>query len=31
VRTFIWRDDGWGLTALREFPRGRDPLAFEAP
>jgi 3',5'-cyclic AMP phosphodiesterase CpdA len=29
VRTFIWRGDGWGLTAVRRFPRGRDPLAFE--
>jgi 3',5'-cyclic AMP phosphodiesterase CpdA len=29
VRSFIWREDGWGLTAVRTFPRGRDPLAFE--
>jgi len=28
--TYIWRDDGWGLTAVRTFPRGREPLAFEA-
>jgi 3',5'-cyclic AMP phosphodiesterase CpdA len=27
--TYIWRDDGWGLTAVRTFPRGREPLAFE--
>jgi 3',5'-cyclic AMP phosphodiesterase CpdA len=27
VETYIWRDDGWGLTALRVFPRGREPLA----
>ena len=29
VETYIWRDDGWGLTALRVFPRGREPLAVE--
>lgn len=29
IRTYIWRGDGWGLTALRRFPLGRDPLAFE--
>jgi len=29
VETYIWRDDGWGLTGLRVFPRGRDPLAVE--
>jgi 3',5'-cyclic AMP phosphodiesterase CpdA len=29
VRTYIWREDGWGLTALRTFPRGSEPLAFE--
>jgi 3',5'-cyclic AMP phosphodiesterase CpdA len=29
--TYIWRDDGWGLTAMRTFPRGRQPLAFESP
>ena len=28
--TYIWRDDGWGLTAARTFPRGREPLAFES-
>jgi 3',5'-cyclic AMP phosphodiesterase CpdA len=30
VLTYIWREDGWGLTAVRMFPRGREPLAFEA-
>jgi 3',5'-cyclic AMP phosphodiesterase CpdA len=25
--TYIWRDDDWGLTAVRTFPRGRGPLA----
>jgi 3',5'-cyclic AMP phosphodiesterase CpdA len=29
--TFVWRDDGWGLTAVRTFARGREPLAFEPP
>ncbi len=29
VRTFIWRDDDWALTAFRHFPRGREPLAAE--
>ena len=27
--TYVWRDDGWGLTAMRTFARGRDPLALE--
>ena|SRR5215210_1722099 len=27
--TYIWREDGWGLTAVRTFPRGRKPLVFE--
>ena len=31
VLTYIWREDGWGLTAVRTFPRGREPLAFESP
>jgi len=26
VHTYVWRDDDWGLTAERVFPRGRDPL-----
>lgn len=29
VRTYIWREDGWGLTAVRTFPLGYEPLAFE--
>ena len=29
VETYIWRDDDWGLTAVRRFPRGRGPLAVE--
>ena len=24
-----WRDEDWGLTAARTFPRGREPLASE--
>ena len=31
ILTYIWREDGWGLTAVRSFPRGREPLAFESP
>jgi 3',5'-cyclic AMP phosphodiesterase CpdA len=30
VDTYVWRDDDWGLTALRRFARGRDPLAVQA-
>ena len=26
ILTYIWREDGWGLTAVRTFPRGREPL-----
>jgi 3',5'-cyclic AMP phosphodiesterase CpdA len=29
--TYIWRDDDWGLTAVRTFPRGRKPLSVETP
>jgi 3',5'-cyclic AMP phosphodiesterase CpdA len=29
VQTYIWRDDDWGLTAQRVFPRGLGPLAVE--
>jgi len=29
VLTYIWRDTEWGLTAEREFPRGREPLTSE--
>ena len=28
ILTYIWREDGWGLTAVRTFPRGREALAF---
>ena len=28
--TYIWRGDGWALTAARVFPRGREALAFES-
>jgi 3',5'-cyclic AMP phosphodiesterase CpdA len=27
IETYIWREDDWGLTAVRRFPRGRGPLA----
>jgi 3',5'-cyclic AMP phosphodiesterase CpdA len=30
IATYIWRDDGFALTAVRRFPRGREPLAFDA-
>jgi 3',5'-cyclic AMP phosphodiesterase CpdA len=30
VETYTWRDDDWGLTGLRTFPRGRTPLTVEA-
>ena len=26
VQTYVWREDTWGLTAMRVFPRGRSPL-----
>jgi 3',5'-cyclic AMP phosphodiesterase CpdA len=29
IETHIWREDDWGLTAIRTFPRGPDPLAVE--
>jgi hypothetical protein len=29
AETYIWRADDWGLTAVRTFPRGREPLAVE--
>jgi 3',5'-cyclic AMP phosphodiesterase CpdA len=29
VDTYIWRDDDWGLTAVRTFARGPKPLATE--
>ena len=30
VETYIWREDDWGLTAIRRFPRGRGPLASQS-
>ncbi len=30
VRTYIWQDTDWSLTAERQFPRGRQPLARES-
>jgi 3',5'-cyclic AMP phosphodiesterase CpdA len=29
VHTYIWRDTDWALTAVRRFPRGREPLVVE--
>jgi 3',5'-cyclic AMP phosphodiesterase CpdA len=29
VETYVWRDTDWGLTATRQFPRGRRPLQTE--
>jgi 3',5'-cyclic AMP phosphodiesterase CpdA len=29
VETYIWRDDDWGLTAVRTFARGPEPLSVE--
>jgi hypothetical protein len=29
VETYVWRDGDWGLTAVRTFARGREPLAVE--
>lgn len=29
IETYVWRDDDWGLTAERLFPRGREPLDTE--
>jgi hypothetical protein len=29
IRTFVWRGRDWGLTAERQFPRGREPLDSE--
>jgi 3',5'-cyclic AMP phosphodiesterase CpdA len=29
VQTYVWREDDWGLTAERRFPRGRAPLSSE--
>jgi 3',5'-cyclic AMP phosphodiesterase CpdA len=30
AETYIWRTDDWGLTAVRTFPRGREPLVLES-
>lgn len=30
IETYIWRDNDWGLTAVRTFPRGREPLVSQA-
>ena len=30
IETYIWRADDWGLTAVRRFPRGPEPLSIEA-
>ena len=27
VSTYVWREDGWALTAMRRFPRGGEPLS----
>ena len=29
VETSIWRHDDWGLTAVRRFARGREPLSVD--
>jgi 3',5'-cyclic AMP phosphodiesterase CpdA len=29
VQTYVWRENDWGLTATRRFPRGREPLQTE--
>jgi 3',5'-cyclic AMP phosphodiesterase CpdA len=29
IETYTWRDDDWGLTGTRRFPRGRTPLVTE--
>jgi 3',5'-cyclic AMP phosphodiesterase CpdA len=29
VQTYVWREEDWGLTAVRRFPRGREPLRAE--
>jgi 3',5'-cyclic AMP phosphodiesterase CpdA len=30
AETYVWRDEDWGLTAVRTFARGRQPLAVES-
>jgi 3',5'-cyclic AMP phosphodiesterase CpdA len=29
IETYTWRDEDWGLTGVRRFPRGRAPLSVE--
>ena len=29
IETYTWRDEDWGLTGLRTFPRGQAPLSVE--
>jgi 3',5'-cyclic AMP phosphodiesterase CpdA len=29
VSTYVWREEDWALTAVREFARGREPLGSE--
>jgi 3',5'-cyclic AMP phosphodiesterase CpdA len=29
VETYVWRQEDWGLTAVRQFARGPDPLSIE--
>jgi 3',5'-cyclic AMP phosphodiesterase CpdA len=29
IETYTWRDEDWGLTGVRRFPRGRTPLTVE--
>jgi 3',5'-cyclic AMP phosphodiesterase CpdA len=29
VETYVWRENDWGLTARRRFPRGSEPLEVE--
>jgi len=29
VETYVWREADWGLTGIRRFPRGREPLETE--
>lgn len=31
IGTYVWREDDWGLTAERAFPRDRVPLDSERP
>jgi len=30
VHTYVWRGDDWGLTAVRRFARGREPLRVDS-